>query len=98
MSKRSMGLRSQTRKKFRKSPRDRGKRPVTRTLQKFEEGESVNIVIDPSFQKGQPHHRFHGFTGVIVGMQGVSYFVEVKVGGMRKKLVIRPEHLRKAKA
>lgn len=95
MVKRSKGLRSKTRKKLRRNPRDRGLSPITRSLQEFEVGERANIVIDPSIHKGQPHPRFHGLTGQIIGIQGGSYVINVKVGHKIKELIIRPEHLRK---
>jgi large subunit ribosomal protein L21e len=60
-------------------------------------GESVNIVIDPSIQRGQPHHRFHGLTGTVIRMQGKACVVSTKEGDAVKQLIIRPEHLRRAK-
>ena len=98
MVKRSKGIRSKTRKKLRKSPRQRGLSPITRSLQVFESGEKANIVIDPSIHKGQPHPRFHGLTGTVMGSQGKVYLVNVKVGNKEKELLIRPEHLRKITA
>ena len=95
MVKRSKGFRSKTRKKLRKTPRQRGLSPITKTLQIFEVGENANIVIDPSLQQGQPHPRFHGLTGTITGTQGKAYVVNVKVGNKNKDLIIRPEHLKK---
>ena len=95
MVKRSKGFRSKTRQKLRRHPRDRGLSPITRTLQEFNEGEHVNIVIDPSKHKGLPHPRFHGLTGVIIGTQGKSYILKIKVGKKEKQVIIRPEHLRK---
>jgi large subunit ribosomal protein L21e len=90
---RSWGLRSTTRKKFTKNVRDRGNPPISHMLQKFEVGQKANIVIDPSVQKGQPHHRFHGLTGVVTGMQGEAFTMKVKVGNALKDIVIRPEHM-----
>ncbi len=97
MVKRSKGFRSKTRKKLSRRPRERGLSPITRTLQVFDVGEHVNIVIDPSKHKGQPHPRFHGLTGTVIGTQGKTYMLNVKVGNMEKKLLVRPEHLRKNK-
>ena len=94
MVRRSKGLRANTRKKFSKRPRYRGNPPISRMFQQFEVGQKANIVIDPSVHKGQPHHRFHGLTGVITGRQGEAYTVSVKTGGMLKTLLIRPQHLR----
>lgn len=98
MVKRSKGFRSKTRKKLSKHPRDRGLSPITKILQEFEKGEHVNIVIDSSLHKGQPHPRFHGLTGIVLGTQGEAYLLNVKVGNKEKRLIIRPEHLRKIKA
>jgi large subunit ribosomal protein L21e len=95
MVKRSKGFRSKTRKKLSITPRQRGLKAITRTLQSFEVGEHANIVIDPSTQKGQPHPRFHGLTGIIKGTQGEAYVVTVTVGHKVKDLIIRPEHLKK---
>jgi large subunit ribosomal protein L21e len=40
--------------------------------------------------------RFHGRTGVVVGTQGEAYMLEVRDGGKMKRIIVRPEHLRKA--
>jgi large subunit ribosomal protein L21e len=95
MVKRSKGLRSKSRHILRKKPRDRGVISITRALQNYEKGESVNIVIDPSIQKGMPHIRFHGKNGIIEGMQGESYIVGINEGKKYKTLIIKPEHLRR---
>jgi len=95
--KRSQGLRSGSRKKLTRAKRERGLSPITRILEQYGVGESVNIVIDPSIQRGQPHHRFHGLTGTVTGMQGKACVVNAKVGDAVKQLIIRPEHLRRAK-
>jgi large subunit ribosomal protein L21e len=96
MVKRSKGLRSRSRQILRKRPRDRGVSSISRTLRKYDEGESVNIVIDSAVHKGMPHIRFHGYTGKIKGKQGNSYIVGVTDGKKQKTLVIRPEHLRRS--
>jgi len=93
--KRSKGLRSKSRNILRKKPRDRGISSITKAMQQFEEGESVNIVIDPAIHKGMPHIRFHGTTGKIEGKQGGSFVVGIKDGNKYKSLVIRSEHLRR---
>ena len=61
------GPRKKTRYKFKKDLRRRGILPVTLLIQKFEDGQKVHIVCEPSTQKGMPHHRFHGKTGTIIG-------------------------------
>jgi large subunit ribosomal protein L21e len=47
--------------------------------------------------KGQPHVRFHGKTGTVVRMQGSAYLLDIRMGDMMKQIIVRPEHLRKAK-
>ena len=95
MVKRSRGIRSKSRHILKKKTREKGYSPITRALQQFENGESVNIVIDSSIHHGMPHIRFHGYTGKIEGMQGNSYLVGVDVGKKHKILIIRSEHLRR---
>ncbi len=94
--KRSKGTRQGTRKIMRKKPSERGQLPVNRALREFEEGEKVKIVIEGSVHKGRPHRRFHGKIGKVEGKQGEAFVVEVKVGGKTKKVICRPEHLKKA--
>ena len=95
--KRSRGLRSGTRHKLSRRARERGLSPITRTLEQFGVGELVNLVSDPSVQRGHPHHRFHGRTGNVTGMQGKAGVVSTNEGDAVKQLIIRPEHLRRAK-
>ncbi len=95
MAKMSKGSRAGTRYKLQRKPRERGMTKITRSLQTFEEGERVVVKIDPSSHKGMPNKRFHGLTGTVVGMQGGAYVLEVKDGNMPKRVVARPEHLRK---
>ena len=80
---------------LRKKPRERGISSITRALQHFKEGESVNIIIDPSVHKGMPHIRFQGYTGKIEGKQGGSYLVGINDGKKHKTIIIRSEHLRR---
>jgi large subunit ribosomal protein L21e len=94
---RSHGERKGTRKKLSKRKRERGLSPISRAIQRFALGERVHIRIDPSIQKGMPHHRFHGMTGEIKGERGRAYIVEVSDGKRQRKkikeLFIRAEHL-----
>jgi large subunit ribosomal protein L21e len=92
----SRGTRTKTRNLLRKKPRAHGLSPITRGLQQFEEGDKVNIIIDPSVHGGMPFSRFHGLTGVVVGQRGAAYEVNVYDGNKLKMVVARPEHLRKS--
>lgn len=95
MVKASKGPRERTRDKFRKRPRERGLSPITRAFQTFEAGEKAAIVVDPSIHPGQPNKRFHGYTGTVVARQGRAYVVAVRQGGLIKRVIAAPEHLRK---
>ncbi|HID71886.1 MAG TPA: 50S ribosomal protein L21e [Thermoplasmata archaeon] len=97
MVQRSKGRRYRTRQKLQKRKRDRGMPPLTRSLQQFSAGDRVNVVIDPSVHKGQPHHRFHGLTGIVTKQCGRAYYVELKSGKKMKTIIARPEHLRPVK-
>ncbi len=90
---RSKGLRSKSRHVLQKRSRDQGVSSITRALQEFTIGDRVSIDIDPSIHKGQPHHRFQGYTGYIQGQQGDAYLVGITVGKKAKTLLVRPEHL-----
>jgi large subunit ribosomal protein L21e len=92
---RHKGLRKKSRKKLRKHPRMRGLGAITRSLQDFPIGEKVVILLDPSQVKGMPHPRFHGKTGVVVEKRGKAYVVQVREGDKIKKVIARPEHLKR---
>ena len=94
----SKGTRTKTRTLLQKKPRARGLSPITRGFQCFEDGEKVNIIIDPSVHKGMPFSRFHGLTGVVIGQRGAAFEVSVKDGNKTKIVVARPEHLVKSKS
>lgn len=94
MAKRSKGLRSKSRQILRKSPRNRGRPPITHTLREFPEGSRVAIKINSSILKGMPHIRFQGHTGVVEGRRGEGVIVNLFSGNKAKQLVVRPEHLK----
>jgi large subunit ribosomal protein L21e len=94
MVKRSHGIRVGSRKMMTKKVRERGMPSLGKLLRIYEEGERVDILIDPSIHGGQPHRRYHGRAGIIRGRRGRSYEVETTLGKKVKLLIIRPEHLR----
>ena len=94
MGKRSRGFRVKTRDKLRQKPGYRP--PITKFLQEFKMGQKVIIALEPSSHKGQPHSRYKGKVGVIGGMIGKSYVVELRDGSVKKKVISRPEHLKAA--
>lgn len=89
------GYRTKTRRLYKKKCRARGLPGLSRFMVDYENGDKVDIIGDPSFQKrGLPHRRFFGKTGVIVGSRGRCYEVDVKDGNKTKTLFIGREHIR----
>lgn len=91
--KKSKGYRAGTRRLLKKRPRERGKIRMSKLLCEHTPGSRVIIKIDPSFQKGMPHRRYHGKIGTIVNKRGRSYVVSVSQGDALKEIIVRPEHL-----
>jgi large subunit ribosomal protein L21e len=79
---------------FKKSPRSKGLPSLGRLLVNYNIGDKVDIVIEPSQQKGMPHRRFHGKVGEILRKQGNAYIVKVNDLNKEKSLIVRPEHLK----
>jgi large subunit ribosomal protein L21e len=91
---RTKGSRRGTRSILSKDKRNRRRLFIGRVMHTYEEGDKVAIVLDGAQQKGMPHRRFQGRTGVISGTQGRAYIIRVSDGNMPKTVVARPEHLR----
>ncbi len=87
------GTRRKSRYKLRKTVREKGLSPISRSTQEFAEGDIVNIDLDPGIQEGMPHPKFQGRTGKVVGQRGRAYIVEVGDGGLLKEVIVLPEHL-----
>ena len=91
---RSHGTRQGTRSILRRSKEQRGRLYISRVMHQYNIGDRVAVVLNGSQQKGMPHRRFQGKTGIIAGIQGRAYVVSVSDGDMQKTVVARPEHLR----
>ncbi len=91
------GPRKKTRYKFKKALRRRGIAPATTVIQKFDVGQRVHLVIDPSVHAGMPHRRFHGKTGTVVGQRGRAWVVEIRDGNATKTVIARSQHLKPQK-
>ena len=87
------GTRRKSRYKLKKTVREKGLSPISRAIQLFQEGDIVNIDLDPSIQNGMPHPKFQGRTGKVMSQRGRAYIVEVRDGGLMKEVIILPEHL-----
>ena len=95
MVQRTGGSRRKTRSKLSKNVRDKGKIKIRDYLQKFDINEKVALVAEPAVQTGMHHPRFQGRIGVVIGKQGNVYEVQLKDGGLDKKLLVHPIHLRR---
>jgi len=67
---------------------------ATRILKEFDKGEKVILKMTP-YSTSNPHKRFAGKTGTVVEKRGEAYVVEVKDGGMKKKIIVMPINLSK---
>lgn len=93
--KRVGGMRRKTRYKYKKSIKEKGKVPINKFLQKFENGDLVGLKAFSSYQKGFYFRRYHGKIGRISGQQGACYFVDIKLGKNTKRILTHPVHLNK---
>ena len=93
MVKSSKGFRSRTRGTLTKDARERGLPPVTQFLKSFEVGDKVFVRLEASDPHGQPHPRYQGRVGVVVGKVGRAFRVEFLDGNKRKQLIANPVHL-----
>ena len=93
MVKRVGSSRRKSRELFSVSKKMKGKIPVSSFVKKITVGEHVHLDLEPSVNEGVYFRRFHGRTGMVVGMQGSCYKVKIRDGGKEKTLVIAPVHL-----
>lgn len=77
--------------------REKGKFPLTKFFQKFEEGESVAVVRNLGFPLSYSK-RIQGRTGKVLGQRGSAYYVEINDLNKPKRYLIKPIHLRKIEA
>ena len=73
----------------------RGKISITRYLQKFEDGDVVQLVCEAAIQKGIYDLRYHGKPGKVAGLQGNCYKILIKDKGKEKSLLVHPVHLKR---
>jgi len=78
----------------RKKIREKGKTGLRRIFQEFKQGDKVVLLRNLS-RKGLFPKRFQGRTAEIEGKMGRAYIVGFLNGKKHKKLVVRPDHLKK---
>ena len=66
---------------------------VSSQVRTFDVGTKV-VIVQKSTSKGQPHMRYNGKHGTITKKQGMCYVVEIKDGGLTKKLISNSIHLK----
>lgn len=89
--KKARGHRAKTRAKITAS---KTRATPTALLKTYEAGQTVQMVINGSVHKGMPFRRFHGLTGVVLGMRGRAIRVSVKQGNQDCELIVNPIHLK----
>jgi len=89
----SNGPQQGTRHKLQNEPRERGTSPPQQAVERFDEGDTVHLSLDPSVQDGRFHPRFNGQTGTVAGEQGQAYKVEISDDGVEKTVIVKPAHI-----
>lgn len=89
-NKKAKGMRAKTRHKL----QSRGKMTVNRLLLKPEINSAVQIDIEASVQRGMPHPRYQGKTGIVVGYRGDAAEIKIGKGKSEKMLIVHPAHLK----
>lgn len=97
MAARKGGTRSGTRRKFKKSHRDKGKISLNRYFAKYDIGERALLQAEPAIQKGMYHARFHSRSGTVVDKKGACYGIKIQDGGIQKTVYVHPVHLKRLK-
>ena len=90
-------LHGKTRSTMKKKPRYRGKTPISKYIQKFEIGDKVTIDIEPSWKRGMPQPKFHGYAGEVVDKRGECYLVGLMDMNKPRTVIAAPVHLRESK-
>ena len=93
--KRIGGFRRKSRHKLSKSKAEKGKISISKYFQKLEIGQKVALDLESAIHKGVHHPIFLGKSGVVKGMQGKCYKVQITDGGKNKTLIVHPVHLKK---
>ena len=77
-----------------KSVKTKGKLQFSKYFQKFEKGDRVAVIREPSVNANFSE-RMQGCSGVVEGRKGKVYIVKVKDRNKEKIFLIEPIHLKK---
>lgn len=94
-NKKAKGKRARTRSVLRRNVR--AQTTVNEIIKEIKVGDTVQININSSVQKGMPFRRTHGKTGKVIGFQGNTPIVDIKDGNKKKKILSHRVHLKKIK-
>ncbi|MFT4297661.1 MAG: 50S ribosomal protein L21e [Candidatus Woesearchaeota archaeon] len=89
------GKMRKSRYKMRKKVNARGKIPITKYLQKFNEGDKVQLNAESAVQKGIYSLNYHGKAGIVSKKEGTCYNVMIKDGKKEKCIIVHPVHLKR---
>lgn len=82
--------------KKRKQIREKGKLRLSKIFQELKEGDKVTMVREHSVPATFPK-RMQGRTGLVKGVRGKAYIVEIKDYDEAKTYIVEPIHLKKLK-
>jgi len=80
--------------RLKKRVREKGKLRLSKYFKKFDDGDSVAVVIDAGVRGSFPK-RLRGMSGKVDCGRGKFKLVKIKDGGKLKTFIIHPAHLRK---
>ena len=80
--------------RVKKRVREKGKLRLSKYFKKFDDGDSVAIVMDAGIRASFPK-RLRGMSGKVAESRGKFKVVEIKDGGKMKTFIVHPAHLRK---
>ena len=91
MAKRSRGILSSHTRHLNKKK----KITINDQIKKLEIGTKVSLDPHPVYNTAMPHMRYKGKVGTVVEARGKSYVVEIMDGGLKKKIITSPIHIKK---
>lgn len=94
MVKRIGGRNRKSRDKLKKALKQKGKINITQYFRKFQEGNTVQLILNPSFSEGSFDPKFYGKHGKVVGQRGRCYVVEIVDIAKTKRILTHPVHMR----
>jgi len=86
-------MRAGTKSIAKKKSRQKGMPSSSRVLQTFSKGDKVQIAFESAITKGMTYLKFNGKFGIVAGLQGGSYLVNIKDGTKPKQVILAPVHL-----